>query len=68
MIMSPDQPPLVVPEMTQDLHYSGALAIGVEDAPKIQEAFLKALERTRQVVSGSREEDIFGLNIDFYRL
>ena len=49
------------------LHYSSILTMSRKDAIVIQEELLKSLAKIETIFAPSKEEDIFSLNIDFYK-
>ncbi|MBC7465952.1 MAG: TIGR02147 family protein [Bdellovibrio sp.] len=51
-----------------DLHYSAALSLSEADATKIKNILLDQLKQNLKIVADSKEEKLYGLNIDFYNL
>lgn len=51
-----------------NLHYSSILAIAREDAQKIKQMLLKALEDIEPVVAPSPEEELYSLCMDLFKL
>ena len=51
-----------------DLHYSSILAISRDDALKIRDILLQALENIEPVVAPSKEEDLFSLCMDLFKI
>ena len=49
-------------------HYSSAVSISRADVPKIKELLIESLKGMNKVIQGSNEEEIFGLNFDFFNL
>jgi hypothetical protein len=52
----------------QDLHYSSVVTVSQEDATKLREHWIRALEEFNRVVAPSREETVRALVIDFFAL
>lgn len=52
----------------KDLHYSSVVTISREDALKIQSKLIQWLSETKAVIRDSKEEDIYSLCFDFFRL
>ena len=52
-----------------NLHYSSVVSINSDDARTIHEILLRSIEKVRKNVADSENEDeIFGLNIDFFHV
>ncbi len=51
-----------------DLHYSSVVTVSTEDAETIREILIKAVQKTKNVVRSSSEEDIFSFSVDFYKI
>jgi hypothetical protein len=51
---------------SDDLHYSGALALSKPDFVKIREIIAKALSESIEVVKESKEEDLAVICIDYF--
>lgn len=50
------------------LHYSSLICIPKQDAMKIKDNFLHAIENARKITQESRSKDLFAYNIDFFSL
>jgi len=55
-------------ESVTDLHYSGVVSLSQKDVVRIKNALLDQLKENLKVIADSKEEKLFGLNIDFYDL
>ncbi len=51
-----------------DFHYSGAHSLSLQDSAKIIEIIRESIFKSRQLIKDSPEEDLFGFNIDFFKL
>lgn len=49
-------------------HYSSAVSISRADVPKLKEILIEGLKGMNNVIKASKEEEIFGLNFDFFNL
>lgn len=49
-----------------DLHYSTVVSMSKDDAPKIKEILIKAIENCREVIRNSKEEGVQSICIDFF--
>lgn len=54
--------------LPEDLHYSSVLAIAEADSQKIKDILIQAIENTRKVVAPSKEEKVYAISLDFFRL
>jgi len=52
----------------QDLHYSSVITISKSDAVKIKNILLKSLEIIEPILLPSKEEEIFSICMDFFKL
>ena len=55
-------------EDLHDLHYSSVVSLSAKDVIQIKNMLLEQLKDNLRVVSDSKEERLYGLNIDFYNL
>jgi Mn-dependent DtxR family transcriptional regulator len=55
-------------EEIHDMHYSSVLSLSESDVIKIKNLLLDQLKDNLKIVAASKEEKLFGLNIDFYNL
>jgi uncharacterized protein (TIGR02147 family) len=55
-------------EGPRDLHYSGVLSLSERDAARVKDLLLEQLKSNLKIVADSKEEKLFGMNIDFYNL
>ncbi|MBS1971022.1 MAG: TIGR02147 family protein [Bdellovibrionales bacterium] len=51
-----------------NLHYSSAVTLSREDVAKIKEILIQNLTTMNKVIQVSKEEEIYGLNFDFFNL
>jgi len=51
-----------------DLHYSGCLSLSIEDAFRVKESILHNLKSNIEIISKSKEEIAYVMNLDFYKL
>ncbi len=54
-------------EEPEELHYSAVIAIAKKDALKIKTTLGEAIERVREKVKESKEEDLFRYSVDFFK-
>ncbi|MGE3609767.1 MAG: TIGR02147 family protein [Bacteriovoracaceae bacterium] len=54
--------------LPEDLHYSSVIAISKNDFYKIKEVFVDAIEAARQVIKPSKEEEIYSITLDVFKL
>lgn len=54
--------------LTDNLQYSSCMTMSNEDAIKVKEILLEALKKSHDLVRKSNDEDIFGFNLDFFKL
>lgn len=54
--------------VADDLHYSSAVTLSAADAQTIKSILLNALERTEAILGPSKEEEIYCLSMDFFRV
>lgn len=54
--------------LKEDVHYSNVIAIAKEDYEKIKEVFVAAIEKTQNIIKPSREEEIYAITLDIFRL
>ena len=55
-------------ETPEDLHYSGVVSLSEKDVIRIKNLLLEQLKENLKIISDSKEERLFGLNIDFFNL
>jgi uncharacterized protein (TIGR02147 family) len=55
-------------EDLHDLHYSGVVSLSAKDVVRIKNLILEQLKENLRIIGDSKEEKLFGLNIDFYNL
>ncbi len=55
-------------EDLHDLHYSGAVSLSEKDVLRIKNLLLEQLKENLKIIGESKEEKLYGLNIDFYNL
>lgn len=55
-------------ETTQELHYSGVISLSHEDLPRVREEMVKALEKIRAIVKGSKDETVYCYALDLFGL
>lgn len=53
---------------TEDLHYSSVITASREDAPKIREILVHAIEQVRAIVKSSGNEEGYAYSLDFFSL
>jgi sugar-specific transcriptional regulator TrmB len=53
---------------TTGLHYSSAVTLSRNDVEKIKEMLISNLKSMNNVISASKEEVMYGLNFDFFKL
>lgn len=51
-----------------DIHYSTVSSLSFEDAEKMKAHFVEEIQKYVKTISSSKEETIFGFNLDFYSL
>ncbi len=51
-----------------DLHYSSAVTLSSEDVSLIKEKLIESLKDLNKTIAVSKEEEVFVLNFDFFRL
>ena len=51
-----------------DLHYTSVATLSEKDSEAIREILIKAIQESKDVIRDSREENIFSLHVDFYKL
>lgn len=54
--------------LKNDLHYSTVLAISKNDFDKIKEVYIKAIEEGRHIIGPSKEEEIYCITLDLFKL
>lgn len=52
----------------EDLHYSGVYSMSHETAHKIKDSFLSLLKQQTKEIELSREEDLYVVGVDFFKL
>lgn len=52
----------------QHLHYSSVMSISKEDISQIKSLLINSIENTSKIVKESKEEDLFSLCIDFFKV
>lgn len=52
----------------ENLHYSSVITLSLKDAEKVKEQMIKSLEVIEGILAPSPEEEVFTLNMDFFRL
>ncbi|MGZ3737546.1 MAG: TIGR02147 family protein, partial [Bdellovibrionota bacterium] len=55
-------------ESSSELHYSTAVVISEKDAEKIKRQLLDAIEKNREMVRQSGNDELFCVNVDFFRV
>lgn len=55
-------------ESVGDMHYSGVVSISADDASRIKNLLLEQLKNNLKVITDSKEEVLYNLNIDFFSL
>lgn len=55
-------------ERTDEIHYSHAVVISVEDAARIKQQLMTAIEANRKLVANSGSEELFCVCLDFFRV
>jgi len=55
-------------EAINDLHYSGVVSLSEKDVLRIKNLLLDQLKENLKIIGESKEEKLYGLNIDFYNL
>lgn len=55
-------------ESSHDMHYSSVLSLSEKDVARVKNLLLEQLKDNLKIVAESKEERLFGLNIDFYNL
>lgn len=51
-----------------DLHYSTVTVISRDDFERIKSVLMQAIDRSREITGPSKEEDVFALTIDWFRV
>lgn len=54
--------------LSAGIHYSSLYAMSKKDFDKLREMTIEFIENTRKVVVDSQEEDLYGINVDFFNL
>ncbi|WP_413289023.1 TIGR02147 family protein [Bdellovibrio sp. HCB337] len=55
-------------DVKNNMHYSSAVTLSREDVSKIKELLIENLSSMNKVIQQSKEEEIYGLNFDFFNL
>lgn len=55
-------------EKIQELHYSGVVSLSKGDVDRIKDRLLEVIKDSIEIVKGSKEEELFCLNLDFFSL
>ena len=55
-------------EELHDMHYSSVVSLSEADVVRIKNLLLDQLKENLQIIGASKEERLYGLNIDFYNL
>ncbi|MBC7372185.1 MAG: TIGR02147 family protein [Bdellovibrionaceae bacterium] len=55
-------------ETRSNLHYSSAVSLSTADTEKIKELLIQNLNSMNKVIQTSKEEQVYGLNFDFFNL
>lgn len=55
-------------ERKSDVHYSTVSTLSKEDAEKLRAEMVKFVEKYLETIAPSKEETMFGFNLDFYRM
>lgn len=55
-------------EGLNDLHYSGVVSLSARDVVRIKNLLLEQLKENLKIIGASKEEKLYGLNLDFYDL
>jgi uncharacterized protein (TIGR02147 family) len=55
-------------EGINDLHYSSVVSLSEKDVVRIKNILLDQLKENLKIIGASKEEKLYGLNIDFYNL
>lgn len=55
-------------EQKDELHYSTAVVISTADAEKIKRILVRAIEEKRNAVKASGNEELFCVNVDFFKV
>jgi len=58
----------VIEQNPSGIHYSAVYSLSHQDIEKLRQKILEFLEETRQLVIPSKEEDLIGLCLDFFRV
>ncbi len=51
-----------------DLHYSTVTAISRDDFERIKSVLMQAIDRSREITGPSKEEDVYALTIDWFKV
>lgn len=54
--------------LSDNIHYSSLYTLSSKDVEKIREVLFESIDRTRDIVIPSKEEELVCLNIDFFKL
>lgn len=52
---------------SEDLHYSSVVTLSREDGARIREQLIQAIQKAKEIIKDSPEEDLFGFHMDFYQ-
>lgn len=55
-------------EEAEALHYSAAVTLSREDVQKVNEILIRALEESTNAIKASKEEEVYCLSADFFRV
>ena len=56
------------PNHITDKHYSSVISLSRLDAERVKKIILKALKDSEKILADSREEELYCLNFDFFKL
>lgn len=51
----------------EDLHYSSVVTLSREDGARIREQLIQAIQKAKEIIKDSPEEELFGFHVDFYQ-
>lgn len=54
--------------LTEDFHYSNVTAIAKKDFEKIKELYIQTIEKSRQIIGPSKEEEVYAITLDVFKL
>ncbi|MCB0369293.1 MAG: TIGR02147 family protein, partial [Bdellovibrionales bacterium] len=53
---------------TYDLHYSSVVSLSVDDISRIKDRLIAELKQLNKVIQDSKEEELYALNFDFFKV